>query len=311
MVDWEPEFKIIALLKHELIQAMDVTITINTPVLTGGKTFKVRYRQLPAGTWSGYSTRTYAPFTLTGLAAGEYELEVILVNADSSECPPTYRKFSVVTPFECTTFTAAIVQNGSLYNLEINYTTPATSPACGWTIVYDGNVVNYPMLPAPPLKIPVANKPVHLQVIANNCKGNQRACFSGDIPAIPDPPCTPLVLNTGAGTITYLSTLSSGLYKFRIGLVFTQSSPCSTAFSLFCNQLNVLAGLPGQVSYPAYSFGPVLCTATGLSFEILANPNVQFLATTPGVEERKFDFVGTLIDKCGKVHGFGFTVNHV
>lgn len=284
----------------------DVNISINTPVLAAGKTFKVRYRLLPSGAWSAYQTKTNATFTLTGLPDGYYELEVILVNADSSECPPTYKQFHVVTPFSCITFTASIVQTGSLYYLQINYTAPSGNPPCGWTVVYGGNVVQYPTLPAPPLKIQVPNLALYLQVIANNCQLNQRACFQGEIDPVTPAPCTPLVLNTVATTITYLQKLGTQ-YKFRIDLVFTQSNPCTTAFTLLCNQVNVLAGQPGQVSFLSYSFAPVSCTATGISFEILANPNVQWVMEDIDIQKRKFDFSGKLIDKCGAEHQFSAT----
>jgi hypothetical protein len=281
----------------------DVNITINTPVLTAGKTFKVRYRLTPAGAWSAYQTKTNASFTLTGLADGYYELEVILVNADSSECPPTYKKFRVVTPFDCITFTASIVQTGSLYYLQINYTAPTGNPPCGWRVVYGGNVVNYPTLPAPPLKIQVPNQAIHLQVIANNCQLNQRACFEGEIPPMDLPPCVPAVWGTAVASFV---GMQGSLYLFNITIPLTQSTPCSTKLTLQCYQINVIPPATGTtLQYLNYGFGPVQCTATGIAFQMPANPNVMKNGPL-----RHFEFYGSVIDECGKVHAFEVEAEH-
>lgn len=279
----------------------DVNITINTPTLTAGKTFKVRYRLLPAGAWSSYQTETNATFTLTGLADGYYELEAIIVNADSSECPPTYKKFQVVTPFACITFTAEIVQSGSLYYMEISYTPPSGNPACGWIIVCNGNVVNYPSLPTPPLKIQTLNKNQHLQIIANNCNGNQRACFSEEIPEIVPEPCVPVVLGTVTAAFNHVN--GNGKYVFDITIPITQSVPCTNWFTLLCTQQNVPSSVAGNVSFSNFTFGNIACTATSLTFQITAHP-----PQASGV--KLFEFAGKLIDGCNVMHDFEVEVEH-
>lgn len=281
----------------------DINITIGTPVLVAGKTFKVRYRLLPLGGWSSYQTKTNATFTLAGLADGQYELEAILVNADSSECPPTYKKFKVVTPFDCITFTAGIVKTGSLYYLEIDYAAPSGNPPCGWTVVYGGNVVNYPTLPTPPLKIQVPNQGIHLQVIANNCQLNQRACFDGDVPALPPPPCVPISPGSATANLVFINT--AGQYVYNITIPFTQSVPCTNWFTLTCIQKNMVpGGIPAQVQYPNFTFGQVACSATSLTFQIAANPQVQMTYTPGGALLKKFEFDILLVDGCGKPFTF-------
>lgn len=252
----------------------DIDITINSPVLLAGQKFKTRYRELPAGVWSANVDRTNATFTLTGLTAGKYELEVILVLADETECAATLRGFEVVDPVACIDFTAEIVQTASgLYNLQINYSIPSPvyNPACGWKIQYGSTVVNYATLPTPPIVIPVQNVGMQVKVTANGCNGNEKDCFNADVPEI-TPTCTPMTI-TGAEVI--INGTFPGGYTLTIKFTGTQSSPPTQWLTVLVNQINVLSGTPGQASYPTFTYGPIPTVGfSSFYVSLLANNNV-------------------------------------
>lgn len=274
----------------------NTTITIGTPVLVTGEHFKVRYRSLPSGSFGAPQTETNAPFTLTGLSAGSYELEVIVVKADGSECPPTYQTFDVVTPFTCIDFTVLLVieTNGLTY-LQISYSLPPgfTDPPCGWTIVYNGNVVNYAALPASPIKILAPNVSTQVQIIANNCNSNQRACYTDTVaPAIPT--CTPTFFTSC--TVAPTPNSNTNAPEFLITVNFTQSTPCTTLITLTCNQTNVFSGIPFSLTLVPI---PVACSATSFSFIAKPNTNVQWVGGVGG-EKHLYQFAVGFYDGCGK-----------
>jgi len=243
----------------------DITIQINTPALLAGSHFKVRYRMLPAGAWSSYTTQTNAAFTLTGLAAGGYELEVVLVR-NGVECPATIRTFTVTAPFTCLMFDAEIVAAGSQHNLEIGYTLPGgyVQPPCGWQVQAIGNttnkVINYTTLPAPPIKIPVANEGLLVRVIANLCNGKTQTCYEGDVTGIPAP-CLPLTITSVV--LSYVGPQPNLMERFKITFHFTQSTPATTLPVINIQQIN---GVPGNLTTAYFNpYGPISPTATSLS----------------------------------------------
>lgn len=272
---------------------MDVTIQINIPVLVGLEKFKTRYREAPSGAWSSYVDRTNTAFTLTGLTDGNYELEVIFVKADGTECPATYREFTVVTPADCAEFTAEIVQNGNLFILQISYTIPSpyVTPPCGYKITYGGTTVSYASLPASPIQIPVPNATIQVVITANGCNGNEVECFNQDIPAI-DPVCTPIVVLSD--TLVFNNVYPNGFIGMSLTVSFTQSAPASKYITFIVNQINVLSGLPGQASYPNMTYGPLPTGAT-----TAANvPLVMNNAVAGGLYEVSW----LIVDGCGVTH---------
>lgn len=109
----------------------ELTVTIPYPILTAGQSFKVRYRALPAGGFSAPSSRTNAAFTITGLTAGtQYEFEIIVVNADASECPPTFWYGTPQDEYSCDVFTVTQSGDGvsAPYVLNITYTGSPPTP---------------------------------------------------------------------------------------------------------------------------------------------------------------------------------------
>lgn len=250
----------------------NITITINTPVLTGGDYFKVRYRPV-GGAYSSYQNEDNNPFQLTGLVAGQYEMEVIFVKG-GVECPATVHLFTVTDPYTCVTFTPVIVQNGNLFDLSISY--PAhTTPPCGWHIHISGattnKIVNYASLPASPLLIPVANEGLQVTVYADLCSSKQMVCLDTDVPSI-TPTCTPMAITSD--TLVYNNQYPNGFYGMSLVLAYTQSNPPSQFITAMVQQINVTSGVAGQTSYPNFTLGPIVLGNSSVSIPIVMNNNV-------------------------------------
>ncbi|MBS1771508.1 MAG: hypothetical protein JST82_01520 [Bacteroidetes bacterium] len=259
----------------------NITITIPQPVLTTGQYFKTRYRLLPSGSWSSYVNRSNAPFTLTGLSAGDYQLEAILVKANGTQCAAIYKNFTVVPDFSCLSFSASMIQSGSLYYIQITYTLPPgyTNPACGWEMVYEHgtSIVNntYPVLPSSPILIPVANQSYKLTIYGNICNGNKTKCGQFDISPISPPPCTGIHVTS--------QTMFKSAGKYYITLNFTQSSPPTTTLTIFYQQT-------GASSPDIKTITPaILSTATSYTFQV----NPSFIQ-----QKETFDYVGWIKDVC-------------
>lgn len=217
----------------------DLTINIPQPILTTGQYFKVRYRALPSGAWSGYTNRTNAPFTITGLSAGDYEFKFILVNADATECPATYRTYTIEEDYTCISFNSEMKEVNGLYHIEITYTIPGghTDPSCGWEVVWiqNGkmNTVPFSNLPGSGIiKIPCQNLSAVLYIKAKMCSGKVKDCHSADVSAIPDPPC--INMSNIQMIITHKQVGNSCEYYLEI--TFSQSAPATTQPHLFYEQ---------------------------------------------------------------------------
>jgi len=276
---------------------MDVTIQINIPPLQVGETFKVRYREYPSGVFSATQLETNAPFTLTGLTAGEYELEVILDKGDI-DCPAVLKRFTVVDPFTCLTFTGETqtLSNG-LHQVQLTYGAVVSNPPCGWYIVISGNnnnkTITYPTLPASPLNIPINNGAVTVQVYADLCNGNLETCYEADL-AAPPVSCTPMVVNNVE--ITWDNNPNNVL-AFTVHFDITQSTPYTSQALVNVTQTNTIsmgAGLPGQSNYG--SFNPYLLGINQIAFSVPINVN----SAVGGVDTYTFSWY--IIDRCGVKH---------
>lgn len=274
----------------------DITIQINDPTLTAGQTFRVRYRAVP-GAFGTPQTETNAPFTLTGLTAGAYELEVVLVNADETECPATYRTFTVLEEAECIDFTVELIQDGSLFYISISYVIPVTQPPCGWIVKIDGTSHVYPTLPTSPILIPATNAGHHVVIQANGCSDNVKNCYDEDIPAI-EPVCTPMVIGVVTAAIT--GTYPNGDKAISITFPYTQSSPVTKYITFSGQQKNVLSGTPTVWNYPNFSFGPIPSSGTPTI--------VQNVAANHNVFDNQFTFDWLIVDGCGQTHSGTVTV---
>lgn len=178
----------------------DITITINNPVLVAGQKFKVRYRLLPLGVFGAYQDETNAPFTLTGLSAGKYEIEYITVLVGDVECPTITDTFEIVE-FECLDFT--VTQEASPYRIKVEFTVPGgyAQPACGWNIGYrdvSGGVgtggfanANFTTLTTSPvyINVPAPLRDLNVRITANNCDGEATICYDEIVAKPVIPPC--------------------------------------------------------------------------------------------------------------------------
>lgn len=224
----------------------DITINIPAPTLVGGQYFKERHRLLPAGVWSSYANRNNAAFTITGLSAGEYEFEFILVNADGTHCPATYRKHTLIADFECIGFVSQMKKVNGLYHVEVTYTLPPgfTDPPCGWEVEFiqgtaTVNKYTYTNLPAGGVfKIPCTNVSGLLYIRAQLCNGRVKVCHGNDVAHFPDPPCVPM----SGVSISFEQVRKNGLCEFFMKVSFTQSTPATTNIKLDYREWNAIAG---------------------------------------------------------------------
>lgn len=252
---------------------MNLNFQITVPTLIGSQYFKTRYRLLPAGAWSAVTNRTNAPFTITGLAAGSYELEAILVLEDATECAATFWPFTVVTPVECIDFNVEIIQasNGQ-YFLQITYV-PTYNPPCGWNITHINGTTKFATLPASPILIPTQNVTQRVTIEADGCYANKKDCYDEDVPSI-EPVCVPMTILSDELQVN--GTTSNGFKTMTLKLTYSQSTPTTPFITVGINQINVLNnGQTFPVSYPNFGFGPIPTTGTpSITFSILMNNNV-------------------------------------
>jgi hypothetical protein len=275
-------------------QMANITLTIPLPILTGSQYFKTRYRALPSGSWSSYVNRTNAAFTLTGLGTGSYQLEVILVNDDTSECAANYTGFEVADDFECIDFDATLAQTGSLYQLNITYTIPGgfTNATCGWDIIVTDatgtKTIPYSVLPVSgAITLAVQNLAMHVQVRANLCNGNYKMCFEDDISPIV-PACTPLI-------IVKAEVIKAFTNSYALRLLIYNSVPATVSIGYSFKEISPY--YPGSLSGQAGSgsfYGPPLIPGNPYLFTMFVNPN--------GYPGEGIQYEGTLTDICGKSH---------
>lgn len=287
---------------------MDEVIEIPLPILVGTEKFKVRYRLLPAGIFSAYQDETNAPFTLTGLSAGTYEIEYIYVKEDLTECETTVDTFTVVDDdYECTDFTAEIQQIGSLWNLQIVYTPPLTSPPCGWRIQWTQGTASatttYTSLPASGvinIAIPTGHN-VSLLIIADLCDDKLLFCFEDEVEGIPLPTCTPAVLVSA--DLKYNSSISPSPLTWFIRLQIINSNPMTQNYVLNVSETSFTGSLPpfnGTFLIPAQQLPGTFFYGANQVY-----PNGIFLQGAPGeYMPNCISFAGTLTDDCGVSHPF-------
>lgn len=272
---------------------MDVTIQIPTPTLVTGQHFKVRYREV-GGAYSSYQNETNAPFTITGLTSGNYELEVILVNADESECPATIKTFYVYEPYECIDFTAEIVKEDQGYYLVINYTPPATNPPCGWIIDYEDDspkvLKRYttPTLPASgEIKIKlIKNQITQIWVRADQCNERITLCHNSNVPAAAG--CSPIVITS----VDLLPPTGGAPNYWQITINYNQSTPFTGPCTTTATQTGVTAGFPGGFYINTHTL-PASPTSS-FTFKVYVAPG-SFQGEQP-------TFNGTMTDICGNSH---------
>lgn len=267
---------------------MIVNITIPAPVLAPGEIFKVRYRLAGSPTWTNAPDQTNAQFTLN-LPPGEYELEVMLIKANGTECPVVIQPFSVkdTEGSPCIVAEAELVPDGRGYALEITYSQANPAP-CGYVVTIApvgaiGAAQSYTTLPASPWRIPATNQPYNVSIDMVLCNGDIIRCYTQQVDAVAVP-CQPAVLND--------SDIVFAGQQAYVKLIITQSVPSTSPFTVYYNQM----GIP--ISGPLDGGGPLYLSASGTPTSILipVNPNYN-MTPQNGLQEVRYN--GSFIDACG------------
>lgn len=281
--------------------AHNITITIPQPVLQSGQNFHVRYRLLPSGAWNDIGNKTNAAFTITGLADGDYELEVTVVDVDGhSDCPSIIYDFSLSSPAcACLTDLNGVVLQATAnqYQVKLTFTLPTTQPACGWKIDLtnpNGTITssNYSTLTSP-LIIPVAvNGPYYVSVYANCCENRLQLCGSVDMMPASTVTCTGAEF--GPNEDQRRTFFINGQWFLKV-ICTAQSTPVTTSFYLTYSQNNVMAPWPGNPNPGVPDSGSLTAIFNGapLSALIPINPNPNLV--TPG----PYSYNVTVVDICG------------
>lgn len=261
----------------------DYTVNIATPIITTGKYFRVRYRELPNGVFSLYTNYSSNSFTLTGLTGGtQYEVEISYYNG-TELCDPVLINFTARDIEPCWNFSAEILTNGQIFWIRVSWV-GTTLPPCGYkfiwtqgtatgTTVYTGGGVPLDLI------IPVGAG-ARLTIIADDCT-SERICFDEDIPY--DTPCMPIVI-----TDATIEQSQNGYWK--ISIFYNQSTPRTTPSTFTWVQTNAPTGTTpatGTMTVPISTSPTVIFT-----FKV-------FVTAYQGV---KPTFDGTMTDICGKVH---------
>lgn len=276
----------------------DLSITITTPTLSAGESFRERHRLLPAGAWSSYVSRTNSIFTLTGLTAGTYQFEFSLLRADGTICPATYKTYTVVEEesYTCPSFT--ITQVLSPDRIKIEYTGGSGTPPCGYNIRYSASGsgvfanVHYATLPASPfyINVPVTGKALQVQVLADQCDGST-VCYDASVPYPPKAPCTPL---SGLDwEITPIEGQFQNKKKFAITITASsQSTIPTTNVTVNAAQTNVISpSVRWNATLPITGISP-----TAFSMSVTLEFNIS-IGTVPA-----YYWVISFVDACGFNH---------
>ena len=273
----------------------NAVITIPQPVLTSGQYFKTRYRLLPSGSWSSYVNRSNAPFTLTGLSAAQYQLEVILVKVDGTNCPAVYKTFTLTGDYDCgkITFNGVIVNpTAATQEVHITYTKLSgyADPPCGWKVVYIQNGNTYTYIPAMTgssgtIKIALGStNGLVLYMEAGLCNGKTKRCHTQDV-LYTAPPCTNAVV-TIPGSLSYNGT------DWFVTLNYINSTPATTVYNITYLQTSVMVpGNPPDMGPVTGPTGVAAGAAGSVTFKVHPKPYTGNLS-----------YGGNFVDYCGKSH---------
>lgn len=285
---------------------MDITVHISTPIITGVAKFKYRYRLLPSGSFNAYADEFDNDIELTGLSAGQYEIEVIYVNEDGVECPAIIKPFTVYDEPNCLNFVATFDYLNGVAVIKIEYTVPSpyTAFPCGYAIQYTGSAQQpqtalYPILPASPIYIPVLSVLDYEVVISGIfCDGNSVECYSVHLPR-EFPPCAPM-FGISASILPTGGLQTNGDYGVTITLNFSQSNPPTAVTLINWSQTGVLPPNP-----PANGVQSVALTPSSSSASFNTNLRYQFPLGTPILAPYYvLAIAGTIVDDCGTSHNF-------
>lgn len=279
----------------------DVTVNIPAPVLAFGEKFKVRYRNLPSGSFTAYTDYTTNTFTLFGLSTGSYELEAIFVPSDDVECEAVYHYFDVYADYECLDFSSMMIENpanSGIYFIQVNFQI-GTAPPCGWEITLTPlaggatRTLTYPTLPSTGvIRIAAPNVDTYLTATALLCNGREKECYTVIVSKItPIEPCVPIVIVSSS--LDYLAG-----NRYGIDIIFTQSNPPMKGANVVWQQTGtpITAGTPldkGSYIVPGRVF-----QAVGSNFRLFIS------GLNPVPTFGQYTYIVKLTDECGIEHVF-------
>jgi len=280
----------------------NIPVTIGTPILLTGESFRVRAREYPSGSFGAPQSETNAPFNIVVANAGEYEIEIVHILADDTECPAVYRRYVVPIEYNCSAwdFTPNMIEEpvgSGIYYVQLNYGTSA-QPPCGWTVIYGGNTTLFPALPTSPLKIPSNNTTQRLIVKAEFCNGQSTECLNTVISKItpPEPPaCIPVVIVSSEVILQD----GPGGFQYYLKVLFTQSTP-PTPFADFQWQQTGTPKVPGT---PLDS-GSFVQINPGFLYWVQGTNRYILLKIYPTVTFGQITYTGRMRDICGAWHNF-------
>lgn len=276
----------------------NLTVSIPSPVLQGSEKFKVRYRLLPSGSFSASADKFTNTFVLTGLSEGRYEIEVIFVTEDATECPAVYYEYEIVPEFTCWDFEAVQEEypaNSGLYRIRLDFS-GGTQPQCGWQVSVTplggtASVYTYPTLPASnTVNISIPNNSIYtITVTALLCGGNDKECYSVNTVPVPTPPTC-----TGASIFDTQITYDPVSRLFYLFIEFVQSTPNTIDANVVYQQ----TGLPKVPNQPL-DFGSFV--QTGYLFGVGGAPgrSTIFVRLNPTLPIGQYTYNVRFLDRCG------------
>lgn len=283
---------------------MNLTITIQTPILVAGQQFKVEY-STDGSTWTfdGYHatntfTTNYSGFT----AGGTYYFRFTIVKSISPlvECDSVVRVITLPDEVDCLTITDVVIERVHFfptfnYNLKISFTPPANAPCGGYVlkygVAYPLTSISYSALPASPITLPVTNNPYFVEFYVLDCDGNETLCYQNVVSyEPPEEPCVPASLSS--------TTLSKSAGVSYLTFTIIPSTPATTAYTLNYTQINTNGnGIPdsGTATLPTNGSNPQI-------FTIQVAPN---MAIRQGIVY----YSGSITDDCGNSMSFNVSAD--
>lgn len=290
----------------------DIIVNINSPIIFPPSFFKYRYRQLPSGAFGPYATEASNSIELTGLSEGDYEIEIIWVKNGTIECPPTYRRFTVVddTPqYDCMGWD--VLNEGAALVFTPTLPSPFTPFPCGYNFYFrevgatNWQNVYYPNYPVGPVRIPLSSPGDYEWQVRGNLCDSTIVCDEGTA-LEPEPPACVGGFIIG-NTITlqpdpnYAIPHPNGDIEMTFGFTWSNPTPLPSApLNWSLHQTGLLPGVP-----PVTASGVVMNTNTAVIFRVNIRMRYQDASGVPVIAPRyRISLEGNVENGCGGVQFF-------
>lgn len=268
---------------------MNITITIQSPVLLAGQQFKIEWSS-DGSTWTFDSYQTVNTFvtTYSGFTAGDtYYFRFTIVKSLSPlvECDAVTRVITLPeeNAADCLDITASIAKFFLQKILNVGYTIPMgfQLPCGGFRLkhgsAYPLTVINYSTYPPNPITIPIGNATAYyVEFYSVDCDGEETLCYQ-ELVVAPDPEaCTPATL------VDMYLTRIGGVPKLVV--IITPSSPAAPTYTISYSEVYPINGIQDS--------GTVTVNATG------SNPETFTLTINPSLGGGLSEYQGSITDGC-------------